>query len=98
MVLGLLIILVIMFRWFWKWGNGNHTNGNSKPHHFPDRRNNTNGITVMEYLQTEIKPDITKMREEHQSLRDKVASLPTREEIDQKMTVLHTRIDNIHKE
>lgn len=50
-------------------------------------------VSVMEYLKTEIKPDIEGLRSDHQRLGEKVAALPTRDEMDTRLDRLHKRID-----
>ena len=51
------------------------------------------GISIMEYLRTEIKPDIQSLRKDHHGLSTKVAALPTRTEINDTIDKIHKRID-----
>ena len=54
---------------------------------------NGNGMSVMQYLQTEIKPDITRLQEGHEHLTGMVAERPTRTELDTQLDRIHKRID-----
>ena len=58
-----------------------------------DDRKSNGGMSVIEYLQTEIKPDLTRLQDKHEELTKTVAELPKREEIQQKFTQIHARID-----
>jgi len=55
--------------------------------------NGGNRMSVMTYLQTEIKPDIVKLQEHQSKLDIKVAALPTRVELDTRLDTIHKRID-----
>lgn len=93
--IGLILVLgpfggIVLKRFFNRNGNGNG-NGNG---HVPDRRVESNGITVLEYLQQEIKPEILKLREDHTRLKVLVASMPTRDELTTKINEVQRRIDN----
>ena len=50
-------------------------------------------MSVIQYLQTEIKPSITKLQEGHESLTKMVAERPTRTEMDTRLDRIHKRID-----
>jgi hypothetical protein len=50
-------------------------------------------MSIMDYLKTEIKPDIQALRRDHLDLREKVAALPTRAEVDTQLDRIHKRID-----
>ena len=50
-------------------------------------------MSVMQYLQTEIKPDITRLQEGHEHLTEMVAERPTRIELDTQLDRIHKRID-----
>lgn len=50
-------------------------------------------MSIIDYLKTEIKPEILLMKEQHQDLSQKVAALPTRQELDHKLDIIHKRID-----
>ncbi len=54
---------------------------------------NGNGMSVMQYLQVEIKPDIIRIQEHQSALDVKVAALPTRKEMDDRLDKIHERID-----
>ena len=54
---------------------------------------NGNGMNVMQYLQTEIKPDITRLQKGHEHLTEMVAERPTRTELDTRLDRIHKRID-----
>ena len=54
---------------------------------------NGNGMSVMQYLQTEIKPDIIRLQEGHEHLTEMVAERPTRIELDTQLDRIHKRID-----
>jgi len=58
-----------------------------------DDRKPNGGISVIEYLQTEIKPDLISLQDKHEEMVKTVAALPTRKEIQEKLTHIHTRID-----
>jgi len=63
-------------------------NGGSK-----DDRKPNGSMSVLQYLQTEIKPDLESLRDKHDELAITVAALPNRSEIQQKLTQIHSRID-----
>ena len=54
---------------------------------------NGDKMSVMEYLQTQIKPDITRLQEGHEHLTEMVAERPTRTEMDTRLDRIHKRID-----
>ncbi|KKN41200.1 hypothetical protein LCGC14_0725510 [marine sediment metagenome] len=54
---------------------------------------NGNGMNVMQYLQTEIKPSITGLQKGHEHLTEMVAERPTRTELDTRLDRIHKRID-----
>jgi len=58
-----------------------------------DDRKPNGGMSVMQYLQTEIKPDLVSLQNKHEEMVKTVAALPNREEIQQKLTQIHARID-----
>lgn len=55
--------------------------------------NGGNRMSVMQYLQTEIKPDIIRLQDRNIELSEKVAALPTRKEFTDTFDKIHRRID-----
>lgn len=81
-----LSVLGLMFK-FLSNRNGSR-NGGSKEDRKPD-----GGLSVIQYLQTEIKPAINKLEDKHVELTKTVASLPNRTEIQGKLEEIHRRIN-----
>jgi len=55
------------------------------------------GMTVMQYLKTEIKPDLETLRKDHQRLSEKVAALPTRYDVRDLRLEFDGKVDKLHK-
>ena len=58
-----------------------------------EQRRTENGISVMEYLRTEIKPELSTLAADHRLLSEKVAALPDRKELAIKFTQIHDKLD-----
>ena len=51
------------------------------------------GLSVKEYIASAITPKLDKLQEGHENIIEKVAKLPTREEMDKDLGHVHARID-----
>ena len=52
-----------------------------------------NGMTVTDYIKNAIAPKLDKLQEGHENIIEKVAKLPTRDEMEKDLSHLHARID-----